>query len=270
MGMALGFLLGSLISATYLSPLLSGWRNVLYLYGGMAVATSIPWFFSRTFVSPQPAGGQTGPQVSIIQSIAHVSKVAKLWLLGLAILGVSGCVQGVLGYLPLYLRGQGWPDASADGALAAFHTVSMIFVVPIALWSDKLGSRKKILIPAAMMALAGVSLLSVVNGSAVWGAVVLAGLVRDGFMAVFITMIIETEGVGPAYAGTATGFVLIFSGLGNLIAPALGNSLAAVTPATPFVFWAGLTAAGLVCLSLAKESRPVLPVPMVTQASEGS
>ena len=56
--------------------------------------------------------------------------------------GVGGCIQGLLGYLPLYLRTLGWEALRADGALSAFHTSSMIFVLPIALWSDRLGSRK--------------------------------------------------------------------------------------------------------------------------------
>jgi MFS family permease len=268
MGMALGFLLGSLISATYLSPLLAGWRNVLFVYGGLAAAVSIPWFFSRSLPEQVSGSAILTYQASIWQAISHVAKIGKLWLFGLALLGISGCVQGVLGYLPLYLRGVGWPEASADGALAAFHTLSLIFVIPIALWSDKLGARKKILIPAALLALAGVSLLSVAQGSVVWGAVALAGLVRDGFMAVFITMIIETEGVGPVYAGTATGFVLIFSGLGNLIAPPIGNSLAVISPSTPFIFWACLTAAGLICIYLTKESRLPVEARMVPQPSD--
>ncbi|MBU1049438.1 MFS transporter, partial [Candidatus Bipolaricaulota bacterium] len=36
-GMALGFMIGSLISATLLSPWLGSWRHVLFLYGGIAV-----------------------------------------------------------------------------------------------------------------------------------------------------------------------------------------------------------------------------------------
>jgi len=90
----------------------------------------------------------------------------------------------------------------------------------------------------------------------VWVAVVIAGLVRDGFMAVFMTTIIETKGVGPAYAGTAIGLVTAFSGMGNLIAPPLGNSLAGLAPGLPFVFWAALAMLGLVGLYMAKESRP--------------
>jgi MFS family permease len=253
MGMALGFLVGSLVSATVLSPWLGGWRNVLFLYGLVSVLLGIPWYFTRP--DPHPAGltdGQTG-RLSMRQAITRVARLRNVWLLGLAILGIGGCIQGTLGYLPLYLRGAGWPAVRADGATAAFHMASLVCVIPIALWSDRLGSRKKILLGAALAIIAGISLLALVNGAMVWGAVVLAGFVRDGFMAVFITMIIETDGVGPRFAGTATGFVMVFSGIGSLVAPALGNSLAGTRPGNPFLFWAGMAVLGFIGIALSRE-----------------
>jgi hypothetical protein len=59
-----------------------------------------------------------------------------------------------------------------------------------------------------------------------------------------MTMIVETDGVGPVYAGTAIGFVMIFASLGNLLALPLGNSFARIAPSAPFAFWAVLMAAG--------------------------
>lgn len=260
MGMALGFMLASLLSATVMSPLLGGWRNVLLVYGALGMALVIPWYLTRP--APAAAGISVGtPQKSFWQALLHAARIRKLWLMGLVIFGIGGCIQGTLGYLPLYLRGQGWPEASADGALSLFHLMSMIFVIPIALASDKLGSRKKVLVLAALMVITGVSLLSVASGGAVWAAVIVAGMVRDGFMAVFLTMIIETEGVGPAYAGTATGLVMVFSGLGNVIAPPVGNSLATTAPGLPFLLWAGLALLGLFALYLAQETSAAAPLP---------
>ena len=252
MGMALGFLVGSMISATLLSPWLGGWRNVLFLYGVIAMALSLPWYLTRS--APGEVGLSAGEtSKSLRKAVSHVARIKKVWLLGMIILGISGCIQGTLGYLPLYLRGLGWPVVNADGASAAFHTMSLIFVIPIALWSDRLGSRKKVLMATALFIITGVGLLSIADGVLVWIAVGLAGLVRDGFMGVFMTMIIETEGVGATYAGTATGLVIAFAGLGNLVAPPLGNSLAGVAPSLPFIFWAALTAVSFFGLYVTKE-----------------
>lgn len=253
MGMALGFMVSSMISATVLSPWLGSWRYVLALYGGIAILLGIPWYFIRS--APEDLAGVYIRPPSLRAMLSHVAYIRRMWLLGWAILGIGGGIQGLLGYLPLYLRDVGWTDASADSAAASFHLASMILVIPIALWSDRLGSRRKVLIPAALMVLTGIGLLSAVDGVLVWGAVIMAGMVRDGFMAVFFTMTIETDGIGPAYAGTATGFVMIFSGVGGLLAPPVGNSLSTFSPSLPFVFWAGMALAGLLGLYAVKEAQ---------------
>ncbi len=258
MGMALGFLLSSMLSATVLSPLLGGWRSVLFLYGGVAALLTIPWALTRPTPTTTDAGGAAALR-SFRANLVSMTRIRSIWLYGIALLGFIGAVQGALGYLPLFLRGQGWTPTSADGALAAFHTVSMIFVIPIALISDRLGTRRGILIPAALMAATGFGLLSLVEGPLVWAAVLLAGLVRDGFMAVFMTAVLETEGVGPAYAGTALGLVMIFSGLGNLVAPPLGNSFAVTAPELPFLFWAVMAVVGVAGLLLARPKQREAP-----------
>jgi len=252
MGMALGFLLGALLSATTFSPLLGGWRNVLIAYGIAGTLFSIPWFFVRTLPLHHDASGQ---HLSMRAAVLHVLRLKNIWLLGFTLFGVNGCIQGVLGYLPLYLRNAGWESVRADGALSAFHTISMIFVMPIALWSDRLGSRKRLLLIATLIVALGSGGLSFATGGWVWLAVLLTGFVRDAFMAIFITMVIETDGVGPVYAGTATGFTMAISGIGNVIAPPLGNSLAVFWPGAPFAFWSGLTVFGLVCLALVEKRK---------------
>lgn len=252
MGMALGFLLGSLLSATTFSPLLGGWRNVLIVYGIAGALFSVPWVFVRRLPLHHHSIGQ---HLSMHTAVLHVLRLRNIWLLGFTLFGVNGCIQGVLGYLPLYLRNVGWDAVRADGALSAFHTISMIFVMPIALWSDRLGSRKHLLLIATLMIALGTGLLSFVTGLWVWPAVLLTGFVRDAFMAIIITMVIESEGVGSIYAGTATGFTMAISGIANVIAPPLGNSLAVLWPGAPFVFWSGLAVSGMVCLALVKKQK---------------
>ncbi|MBN1564076.1 MAG: MFS transporter [Anaerolineae bacterium] len=258
MGMALGFMTSSMISATVLSPWLGSWRYVLVFYGGLAMLLSIPWLFTRP--APVDHAALTTQRLSLRAMLTHVARIKRMWLLGWAILGIGGCIQATLGYLPLYLRDIGWVEARADSVAASFHLASMFLVIPLALWSDRMGSRRKVLLPAALMIITGIGLLSVVDGLLVWGAVITAGMVRDGFMAVFFTMTIETDGIGPMYAGTATGFVTIFSGIGSLIAPPIGNTLATITPSLPFVFWAGMAALGILGIYAAKESPAAVSV----------
>jgi CP family cyanate transporter-like MFS transporter len=253
MGMASGFMLGSMISATLLSPWLGGWKPVLFVYGAVAMAVSIPWLVSRER-SPRlesPRGQADAP--SARRALSRIARLRTVWLFGFAILGIGGCVLGTLGYLPLYLREIGWPEARADGALAAFHGISMLLTLPVAWLSDRLGSRKRVIVATATMITLGVGLLAVAEGWAIWIGVLLAGMVRDGFMAVFMTAVIETPGVGPRYAGTAVGFVMVFAAVGGLLAPVLGNALAEIDPALPFALWAAMAAAGGGALCLVAE-----------------
>jgi len=257
MGMASGFMLGSMISATTLSPWLGGWRPVLFLYGAIAMAMSLPWLLSRDKSAAPGSPRDEEPAPSPRRALSHVARIRNVWLFGFAILGIGGCVQGTLGYLPLYLRDIGWPEARADGALAAFHGVSMAFTLPLAWLSGRLASRKRVLMGAGIMTTLGVGLLSIAAGPAVWACVLLAGMVRDGFMAIFMTAIIETPGVGPRYAGTAMGLAMLFAGVAGLLAPPLGNALAATDPGLPFAFWAAMAVAGCTALSLVRSpTRP--------------
>ncbi len=258
MGMALGLLLGSLLSATVFSPWLGGWRNVMFFYGGIAALFSIPWCFTR------PAPDSTGQAaldtepVSMRGALAHVLKMKDLWLLGVTMFGISGCLQGLSGYLPMYLRGQGWPDVRADAALSLLSAVSMVFILPIGAWSDRLGSRRWLLLGTVTLILIGTGLLSIAQGAVVWAAVVLAGMVRDGSTSLLLSMVIENKDVGPVFAGTATGFVMFFFFVGNLISPPLGNKLADVHPGLPFLFWAGMVGLGVLSLAFVKPARPDL------------
>lgn len=254
MGMALGFMIGSLFSATTFSPLLGGWRNVLIVYGVIGALLSIPWLFTPAL---PPITHPTGEELSLRKTLFHVVSLKNIWLLGLGLFGIGGAIQGTLGYLPLYLRGMNWQPLHADGALSAFHTASMALVLPIALWSDKLGSRKRLLLITSLMIPLGFGLLSFVSGGMVWAAVLLSGSVRDAFMAIFLTMVIETEHVGPRYAGTATGFTVAINSISNVISPPIGNSLAgALWPGAPFAFWSLLGIFGFICLAFLKEKTP--------------
>jgi len=255
-GMALGFMLGSLVSATFLSPWLGGWRHVLFFYGGLGVLMSVPWAFSRTSPRESSGSGHIAHRPSLRRSLADVLRLRSVWILGLALFGVGGAVQGLLGYLPLYLRGIEWPAARADAALSSFHAMSLLAVFPLAMLSDRIGSRRKLLAAAALTIACGIGLLSVVDGALVWLAVLTAGTVRDGFMAVFMTAVTELDRLGAESVGTALGLCMTLSRIGTLVAPPLGNALAAYGPRLPFVLWCGMALFGFGALwMLGRSSR---------------
>jgi MFS family permease len=174
--------------------------------------------------------------------------------MGLVMLGYVGCVQGMSGYLPLYLRESGWTAVSADGTLAVFTGVGAIVAIPIAMWSDRLGSRKIIVIFGAMVTALGVALLPLVDSAVLWVIMIVMGACRDVSMALCNTMTVEAEGIGPLYSGTAIGLMHTISRFGPVISPPLGNSMAAIYPGSPFFLWSGFALLALVVISFLKET----------------
>jgi len=243
-GIGVGFALGSMISATVLSPLLGGWRNVLFLYGGISVIISILWFVSRSAAGQIETGTSTDT-VPFRQALSRVVHVRSVWLIALIRLCFWGCHYGVNGYLPLYLRGIGWTAAGADGALAALTTAATVAVIPLTLLYSRLGSKRVLLLSAVLMTIIGVGLLSIVDGALVWPLVILVGIFREGLIAILITMVMEVKEVGVVYAATALGLTQSLGNLGAFISPPLGNSLASINPSLPFVFWAALAVVAL-------------------------
>jgi MFS family permease len=269
MGLSLGFLVGSLLSATVLSPWLGGWRNVIFFYGGVALLFCIPWYFVLRAPDPVIEGPVEKTSVLMRAALTHILGLKNIWLLGITMLGVAGCMQGVSGYLSLYLRGQGWVPVQADGALSVLSLMSLICILPITLWSDRLGSRKYLLLGMVVLIAFASGILSIANGWVVWVVLILAGMVKDGSTALLMTMTIETDGVGPVYAGTASGFIMLFMFIGNLLSPPLGNKLADTSAGLPFVFWAGLAVVGILSLLFSKGAKPIRKVEVGPLALEG-
>jgi len=252
-GMGIGFTVSSMISATILSPLLGGWRNVLYAYGGLSVLIGLLWYITGTEKGPV---GSTSSEsrVPFRQSISHVLRVKSVWLIGLIMLGHTGCIQGLLGYLPLYLTKSGWSATSASGVLASFHGFSAMGTIPIALLSDRLGLRKAVLFPIMIMTTLGVALLPMASDAMVWVLVIMVGVVRDAFMAITSTTNVEAEGIGIVYSGTAVGLVQTICRFGPIFSPPIGNSLADTNRGLPFYFWAAFALMGLAILFFIKET----------------
>ncbi len=235
-GMAFGFMAGAFAAATYLSPALGGWGNVLALTGGTSILMGLIWA-----LLPRRTGvAHVNPRTihaGLRQSILHVWQIRDVRLICLAVLGYGACVEGVLGYLPLYLRDIGWLESRADLALTTFHIASLVATIPLTLLSDHRNNRQWFLVLAAILLASATASVPLLAGAPVFVAMLAGGLMRDAFMSIFITRLMESEGVGPQYAGGALGLAMTGLRLGGALSPPAGNALAALGPGTPFLFW---------------------------------
>lgn len=257
MGMALGFFLSSRFSATVVSPAVGGWRNTLILYGLFAILLVIPWLLSpkEPVLEEKGTPDAIREKTPFFQSLKVVASNPNNWFLGFVLLGLGGSIQASLGYLPLFLRNSGWEAGQADTALASFHLVSLIFALPLAFLSDRMRSKKRMVIVMMAMIITGIGALAFVKGPLVWAAVLFAGCVRDAFMSVYLALVINAKGITPQLAATATGFTFLFSNLGNMIMPAIGNNIAETHPSAAFLFWAGCGLLSLVGFLFVKENK---------------
>jgi len=253
MGMGLGLSLGPLLGATVLSPWLGGWRNVLFLMGGLSAFIGILWLiFGKE--PPVDDSHEETEHVPIKETVSKLVKTKGLWFIGFTFMTRMGSMMGMTGYLPLYLRSEGWEAAAADGTLAAFYAISTLLVVPITTLSDRIGSRKLVLLLGIITNTISLGLLPLVDGWVVWALMLMSGIFMDGFMAINTTVLLETEGIGSRYSGTALGMIFTIGHLGSVSSPPIGNSFESINPGLPFTFWAVLSAVGLFTLSMVKET----------------
>jgi nitrate/nitrite transporter NarK len=254
MGMGLGLMLGPMISATVLSPWLGGWRNVMYFYGAISFIVAILWVVFAKEPGKVDTVRDKVNMEPIRTTLLRLVRNRWIWLVGLTLLFRGGSLNGMTGYLVLFLRDQGWSTASADGTLSSFFAASTICVIPLSILSDRLGSRKVILFPAIVVTILCIGLLPFVHGAGVWALMILAGISFDSFMAVFSAMLFESDYVKPEYSGVALGMIFTIGQIGGVITPPLGNSLADTNQKAPFIFWASFAMVALVTLAFCKET----------------
>jgi hypothetical protein len=110
---------------------------------------------------------------------------------------------------------------------------------------------------ASLVLAVGVGLLSVVEGALIVVVIALTGFVFDSFMAILSASVLETEGVGYLYAGTAFGFSSTIRNLGGTFSPALGNSLTVYGYNVPFLFWSAMALFGAFMFAFVLKSQQV-------------
>ena len=257
-GMAVGFLIGSMLSGTVLAPWLGGWRNVFIFYGILSNLLIIPWVLSRPH-SPLEAeikSEETSDSKSIFTGLLHVIKIPEIWYIGLAGLFISGSIYALLGYLPLHLEGLGWEETIADGAVSLIYLIGLIAVLPLSSWAERAGKQNLIMIILTCIAITSFIFFSFARGFFIWIAIILLGLVRNAYMSITTAVMLKSKRLNFNYLGSASSFRMILLYIGYLFAPMIGNKLAETSPNTPFLFWAIFACIGIVFLFLIPSIKP--------------
>ena len=259
---SLGSMFATITTATYFSPLLGGWHRVLFAFGIPAVVLGLLWHFTgREPDRSAHASEKTSIQVPFREAFSHVIRMKEVWLIGLITLTNWGASMGLFGYLPYYLENTaGWSKAAAGNTITVFSGCMLVGSIPMALLSDKLKTRKGVLILSMTALVLCLLLIPFVSETWVWVIIVIGAFLRSGSSSLFNVMIFETPGVGSKYGGTAIGLASTVSMIGAFVAPPIGNSLQQFGQQWPFVFWGSLAFIGIPMMFLIK-SPPKNPEP---------
>ena len=254
---SLGAVIATLSSATLLAPLLGGWRNVLFVFGVPPFLLGLLWWFTgrepqrREDVSVIDSGA-----VPLRESLSNIIHIKNVWLLCFALMCYWGTNMGFSGYLPTYLRDIGWTAVRADTAMTLLSGFGALGVMPLVMLSNRIGSRKLVMLGTIIVMAITVGLIPFVNETGVWVLVVIGGLIRAVPAAIGNTMLFEMKEIGGKYAGTAIGLTTSLGMIGSFAAPPLGNSLeGSFGSGAPMLFWAALAVISIPIILMMKEPR---------------
>jgi NNP family nitrate/nitrite transporter-like MFS transporter len=252
---SVGAMLATMTSATFLSPLLGGWRNVLFLLGAPALIIGFLWLFTGREPNKDEVQTANARAVPLRESLSKVIRIKEVWIYGFISLTLWGANMGMNGYLPLYLRDAGWAPASADAAMTILMGSSMVGVIPMVLLANRLKAQQGMFLFSMLIMIATLIMIPLLQGSvAIWLVFILGSFLRAGMPALMNTLIFEIKGVGGTFGGTAIGLASSIGMAGATFAPPAGNSLSAFGLGVPFFFWAALASISLPAFLILKRT----------------
>lgn len=215
-----GTAIGSMIAASVLSPLLGGWRGVMWLTGGVTLAMLILWvFLARDHRTADVARWERGPLNGFAENLSKVIRIKTLWLLGFIECGIVGGAVAWVGMFPDILVGRGMTPAAAG----VFMALGMWSAAPTNVLgpylSDRLGFRKSFMWTSLILYTVALAFQGFVAGPFLAVMIVIWGIGRGVVSPIIRTIALETEGVGPHLGGSAIGLLFTLNRFGGLIWP---------------------------------------------------
>lgn len=254
-GFALGGAVGSLITATVLSPLLGGWRNVMFLYAAVAILLGIIWFFTIK-EHGQGEGNKevVRERIPFKEAFLKVIHIKDVWLMAIAFTGLMSCALAPLGYMPVYFENIGMEETLAHTLYSINFLAAAIGNILVPAISDRVGLRKAVYMVSIITAGVCVFLIPLVTSVPLWIVVIGMGIAGAGTFSISSVMTVEIRGVGSTYAGTALGVVLTIANLIAFTFPIIGGALAKGDPGLPFMLWAFIPIMSIITVIFIKET----------------
>jgi cyanate permease len=255
-GFAAGSAGSSLTTGVLLSPLLGGWRNVMFFYAVIGISLSITWvLIVKGGEQNKKCNGSIATRTSIGENCFKIIQIRDVWLMIIAFSGISACIYGVLGYMPLYFENIGMKKIVAHALFSINFCAATIGNILVPALADRTGEKKVVYLLAVMSGIISVFAIPFTTGIPLWIAVVGFGITLAGAYSLSNTITVQIEGVGSTNAGTAIGMLHMFSYLFAFFFPIIGGVLAKVEPGRPFILWACLPIISVIAVAFTKIPR---------------
>jgi len=256
-GFNIGAILATALGATFILPLVGSWRNVLFSYSAISILLGITWLLviKREKSNQAIAGtGATEREVPFGEALARIVRVKDLWFLVIANVGVVGSYIALMGYIPVYLESAGVLKVTGDTIASTIFMAGIIGTVILPALSDRIGTRKRVLLICAALMGLSTYLLSISGTLFFWLLIPLIGITAMGFITLSLAIPLEMKGIGPIYGASAVGFVVAGQNFGGFLFPIIGGNLAETNQLWPFIFWATMIFVAATGLLLIRET----------------
>lgn len=253
----------------FLFPLLTsflisgfGWRNAGMMLGAIALIflMAIAQFLKKEPAVPvytvlaAPGRILRPPDGNL--SFAEASRTYQLWLLCIMNLTIVSCLMSIIVHIVPHGRDIGISAHKAAGILSVIGGISMGGRFIIGMVIDRIGGKRTMILALLLLL---ISLLWLQTADSLWKLYVFAGiygLAHGGFFTVISPIVAEL--FGTASHGALFGLVVFFGTTGGAAGPILTGFLFDGTGSysLPFRLFLGVSALGLLMLSLLKPVRP--------------
>ena len=261
---------GTLVSGLLVPPILSyygmeGWRNAWYILGGAALAIAavvfalirsrpeekglLPVGASEKEAAATPAG----PKVSTLQW-SSVYRKGSVWYLGLVYFFYGSSYIIYMTFFAAYLVKEiGVTQAYAGGLWAMVGGLSTFCGVIWGGISDRLGRSRGAALAYLVLASAYIIYALIKAPFGFYLSAILFGLTAWSIPTIMAAA--AGDFVGPRLAPAGLGFITLFFGIGQAVAPAFGGYLADLSGSftLPFLTAGAISLAGMVAALFLKK-----------------
>ena len=259
--LAVGGALGTVIALMIGVPLsnaLGGWRNVMYLTGGICAASFIMWVVLARERPPTEAQAEAAAaRRPMLEGLKKIMRVRDLWLVCMMELCITGAIMGFMGHFTHDTVDRLGMSPGMAGILTGLGAATVVVTNVLGpRFSDRVGLRRPFIWPFMLVGLFGATFMGIASGASLFILVIVLGASIGVVLPLLRAVIIENPRIGPLLAGSAFGLLHMVNCVGATLVPIVMGWIQDTTAAywQAYLFFAILCGGGALFGYLIKET----------------